>query len=247
MNDHSLDRQVASLAPITDEDIKSASLATTAAQLRTDIMKTPVPPPLGREVQAQRPERTARRRRPARVAALAALVALAMTATAAAAIVMDARTGLFGGGEGTEDGSGEFIRLDAPGASGIVDELGADIPLPPGGNFARLKSTFLRPSDDGAGVIMSESGITGVLALEAACQWTGYWLDGFHRGDSAQQAKAQQMLDEIPTWKVILASDAGGLVDQLRRRAEGARASDPARFMQDYQINCTGELSPVGN
>ncbi len=177
---------------------------------------------------------------------VATTAAVLIGGTAAAAVLVDARTGTFGLGGRSEDGSGEFIRLDAPGAADIVDELGEDIPLPPGGNFERLKSTLLKPDPDGTGIQMSESGIVNTLSYDAACQWTGYWLDGHERGDEQQKAAAQAMLDRIPSWPAIVSSDGGGVVEQLRRRAEGARANDPSQFMQDYQINCTGELSPIG-
>ncbi len=50
---------------------------------------------------------------------------------------------------------------------------------------------------------------------------------------------AQAVLDDIPTWPALVASDGGGLVDVLRRRAEGARAGNPDLFLGDYQLNCS--------
>ncbi len=246
MNHDSLNDQIAALAPLTDADVATPSLEVAATQLCEDIMSTPMLPTLDCDLATTGTTSQRRRRRgPARVAVIAAVAAVAMTATAAAAIVVEAGTGFFGGGEDSEEGSGELIRLDSPGAGDIVDELAVGIPLPPGGDFAEVKVNLLSPDDEGNGVLMTESGITSTLSYVAACQWTGYWLDAFERGDAAQQAEAQAVLDEIPTWDAIVASDGGGVVEQLRRRADGARAGDPARFMQDYQINCTGELSPT--
>lgn len=186
-----------------------------------------------------------RRRRSTGAVAIATAAIVLIGGTAAAAVLIEARTGRFGMGGQSEDGSGEFIRLDAPGAEAIVDDLAQDIPLPPEGNFDRLKATLLT-SPDGHGVEMSESGIVSTLSYDAACQWTGYWLDGYERGDERQKAEAVVVLDEIPSWPAIVTSDGGGVVEQLRMRARGAREGNPSLFMQDYRINCTGELSPTG-
>ncbi|MCA1694301.1 MAG: hypothetical protein LC749_05975 [Actinobacteria bacterium] len=246
MNDEEIDGLLASMARVSDRDVVLAPLGPAANQLRGDIMKTPT------IVGSSESDVTVRARRhlprrTTRVTLAATALAVLLTGTAAAAVVLQARTGWFGGGAGTEDGAGEFIRLDAPGAAEIVDEIGSEIPLPPGGDFSRLKSTFLRPDADGRGVQMTESGIENVLSYDAACQWTAHWLDGYYRGDAAQKQRALAVLEEIPTWHAIVSSDGGGVVAQLRTRAAGARDDDPERFMQDYQINCTSQISPTGS
>lgn len=244
MNDHELDELLASMAPITDDEVASARLGPVAEAMRGAIMTgTHQGGDYGDA--GARPSR--RSRRTTRMVIVATTAAVLIGGTAAAAVLVEARTGTFGLGGDSEDGSGEFIRLDAAGAGKIVDELGSDIPLPPKGNFDRLKSTLLQAEPDGTGVQMTESGIVTALSHDAACQWTGYWLDGHEQGNEQQKAQAQSMLDRIPTWPAIVSSDGGGTVEQLRRRAEAARANEPASFMQDYQINCTGELSPTGN
>ena len=244
MNDRELQELLASAAPFTDDDVASAHLESAAEKMREVIMAS------GHTLQtnigdAGTARRRRRRRRSPRMVIVATTAAILIGGSAAAAVFVEARTGRFGMGGQSEDGSGEFIRLDAAGAADIVDELGEDIPLPPGGSFERLKSTLLMPDPDGAGIEMSESGIENTLSYDAACQWTGYWLDGYERRDTRQKAAAQAMLDRIPSWPAIVSSDGGGVVDQLRRRAEGARANDPSQFMQDYQVNCTGELPPT--
>ena len=176
---------------------------------------------------------------------VAVAAALGVAATAAAADLLQAHTGLFGGGPGTEDGSGEFIRLDASDAARVVDRIGSHIALPPGANFDRWKANNLGASFLGRGASMTTSGIRASLEAAAACSWTGYWLDGYRRGDEPQKAMALTVLDEIPTWPATVASDGGGTVASLKIRAEGARTNHPELFMQDYQINCTGELSPT--
>ena len=244
MNDHDLQDLLVSAAPVTDEKIASARLGSTADAMRGAIMATTEIPTIeGARGAGQRRHR----RRSTKAVVVATVAAVLIGGTAAAAVLVEARTGRFGMGGQTEDGTGEFIRLDASGAAEIVDELGKDIPLPPGGNFDRLKSTMLKADPDGHGVEMSESGIVGTLAFNAACQWTGYWLDGYERGDEKQKAEALAVLDEIPSWPALVASDGGGVVSQLRLRADAARQNNPSLFMQDYKINCTGELSPTAD
>lgn len=245
MNDRELHELLVSVAPVTHEDVAAARLGATAEEVRGAIVAGDYTLETSTG-EADAPRRR-RRRRSARMVIVATTAAVLIGGTAAATVLVEARTGRFGLGPRSEDGSGEFIRLDAPGSAGIVNELGADIPLPPGGTFERLKSTLLRPDRDGHGVEMTESGIVSTLSYDAACQWTGYWLDGHERNDERQKAAAQAMLDRIPTWPAIVSSDGGGVVDQLVRRAEGARADDPSRFLQDYRINCTGEISPIAD
>ena len=239
MNDHDLQELLVSAAPITDEEIASARLGSTADAMRGAIMATTHMETVDGDSGNPR-----RRRRSTRAIVIATAAAVLIGGTAAAAVLIEARTGRFGMGGQSEDGSGEFIRLDAPGAEVIVDDLGEDIPLPPDGSFDRLKATLLTDAD-GRGVEMSESGILGALSLDAACQWTGYWLQGHERGDDQRKTEALSMLEKIPTWPAIVASDGGGVVEQLRQVAEGARQNDPSLFMQHYQVNCTGELSPT--
>lgn len=243
MNDHDLQELLVSVAPITDEEIASARLGSTADAMRGAIMATTHVDTV--ESAGRTPRR--RRRGSTRAVVLVTAAAVLIGGTAAAAVLIEARTGRLGGGAQSEEGSGEFIRLDAPGAATIVDDLGEDIPLPPGGSFDRLKSTLLTTPPDGHGVEMTESGILVTLYFDAACQWTGYWLDGYERGDDRQMSDALAMLEKISSWPAIVASDGGGVVAQLRLRAEGARRNDPSLFMQDYRVNCTGELSPTGD
>lgn len=116
MNHDSLNDQIAALAPLTDADVATASLEVAGSQLCEDIMSTQMLPTLDRDLPTTEATSQRRRRRgPARVAVIAAVATMAMTATAAAAIVVEAYTGFFGGGEDSEEGSGEFIRLDSRG------------------------------------------------------------------------------------------------------------------------------------
>lgn len=151
-----------------------------------------------------------------------------------------ARTGEFGRA-GSEEGAGEFIRLDAPDAAAVVDQIGSAIPLPPDASFDAWKATSLRPDPEtGGGSLMTEAGIRSSLSLVSACSWTGYWLDGFTRGDATTMSTAQAVLDRIPTWPAVVEADGGGIVEALRNRAEGARTKNPSLFAEDYRLNCQG-------
>ncbi|HJV09635.1 MAG TPA: hypothetical protein VJ653_08130 [Acidimicrobiales bacterium] len=221
MNEALVDELVRAATPCPDDLLASLPLEQAEAQLCAAIVARP-------------PLVVVPRRRVTRVL-VAGVVALSLTA---AAWAVGPRTGLFGGGPGSEEGSGEFIRLDAGGAGAILDDIAQRVSLPPGGSFEQAKTHLQRPEPDGRGRVMTESGIEAAFAGVAACQWTGYWLDGYQRGDAAQMARAQTVLDQIPTWPIIVASDGGGYVALLTRRAEGARAGDPSGFLPEYRVNC---------
>lgn len=177
-------------------------------------------------------------RRRARRGVVAGIVAAALTVTTAtAAGWISARTGVEA--DGSQDmGTGEMIRLDGSDLDAVVDRLSRGIPVPPGGGFQEW-TQGQRGTDP---TTMSSSGLRWTLAFVAACQWTGYWLDAFDRGDRTAMGRAQAVLDEIPAWPEFA---SGGITNLLRTRAEGARQGNPAMFQQDYDINCAG-ASPVG-
>lgn len=246
MNDHQLTETIAALARVRDDDI-SDDLRAAAEDVLNGILMTPSAAREPTVVSGH-----AYRSRRARFVAVAVAAAFAVGATAAAADhLVHAHTGWFSSGltadgRRTEGGPGESIRLDAPDAASVVDRIGAPIPLPPGADFDWWKEHNLGPSPEGVGVEMTTSGIRTSLESTAACAWTGYWLAGYKRGDEAQKSAALTVLEQIPTWPALVASDGGGVIDSLETRAEGARTNRPALFMQDYQVNCTGEL-PMTN
>lgn len=177
-------------------------------------------------------------RRRVRRGVVAGIVAAALTVTTAtAAGWISARTGVEADGS-QEMGTGELIRLDGSDLESVVDRLSRGIPLPPGGGFG----AWAQRQGDMDPTTMSSSGLRQTLAFVAACQWTGYWLDAFDRGDRAALSRAQAVLDEIRTWPEFA---SGGISNLLRTRAEGARQGNPALLQQDYDINCAG-ASPVG-
>lgn len=150
--------------------------------------------------------------------------------TAAAMSDLRARTGRFG--TGGEEGSGEWIRLDAPDAPDVILELAEGIELPPGQTFDRVIANLPdEPTEQ------TEDGIKSTLEFEAGCIWTGYWLDAVEANDTGAQDEAVAVLEEIPSWPALNASDGGGVTDAWRRNAELAAAGDVQGVLDN--LNCT--------
>jgi hypothetical protein len=144
-----------------------------------------------------------------------------------------ARTGRFG--TGGEEGTGEWIRLDVSEAPGVILEMADGIDLPPDHTFDRLISNLPDEPTE-----MTEDGIMNMLEFEAGCIWTGYWLEAVAAGDTESQARAQTVLDEIPTWPALNASDGGGVIDAWTRNAELAAQGDVQGVLDNlYTNNCT--------
>jgi len=144
-----------------------------------------------------------------------------------------ARTGEFG--TGGEEGFGEWIRLDAPDAPQVILEMSEGIELPPGQTFDRwIENLPDEPTSQ------TEDGIMSSLEFHAGCIWTGYWLEAVANKDTTAQAQAQAILDDIPTWPAMNASDGGGVIDAWRRNAELAAAGDVQGVLDNlYTNNCT--------
>jgi hypothetical protein len=151
----------------------------------------------------------------------------------AARAQVEARTGEFG--SGGEDGTGERIRLDSLDAPEVILELAEGIELPPGHAFDRVIENL---PEEPTG--MTEEGIRSMLEYEAGCIWTGYWLDAVEAGDPEARDQALAILDEIPTWPTLNATDGGGTVDAWRRNADLAAAGDVQGVLDNlYTNNCT--------
>lgn len=175
------------------------------------------------------------------IIAVTTLVTLSLGtgAAAAAGVGPFARTGKRAAGG--ENGTGEVIRVDAPDASSVIVRIGEGVPLPPGVTLQSISASFAAntPTEE------SESSIRSTIEFNAACRWTTYWLGSKFAGDTAAMAKAQAVLDMVPTWKATVASDvtgeAGGVVDSWRKIAAHTRASDAAAVATNsfYTVNCT--------
>jgi hypothetical protein len=153
--------------------------------------------------------------------------------TAAAVSDLQARTGKFG--TGGEEGFGEWIRLDAPDALEVILELAEGIKLPPRQTFDRMIENLPdEPTEQ------TEDGIKSTLEFEAGCIWTGYWLDAVEADDTDARDEAVAVLEEIPTWPALNASDGRGIIDAWTRNAELAAAGDVQGVLDNlYTNNCT--------
>jgi hypothetical protein len=160
-------------------------------------------------------------------------------AAAAAGVGPFARTGRQAAGG--ENGTGEIIRTDASDALGVIARVGEGVPLPPGASLQSISASFA----SNTATEESESSIRSTIEFNAACRWTTYWLASKSSGDAAAMAKAQAVLDVVPTWKATMASDVtgepGGVVDNWRKIAAQTRAADNVAVANNsfYTVNCS--------
>ncbi|TQS42361.1 hypothetical protein [Cryptosporangium phraense] len=184
------------------------------------------------------------RRRGTVVAASAALaVALAVGAPAAADFI-GLHTGEFGLPGKTENDTSEFLRADSPEFPALVEKLGRDYPLPPGGDYSHVLWLNEKAIADHGPYEFQERTLRWDVANDASCQWQKYWLDGYDRHDAAQQAAARKVLDEIPDWEGLKqASDNG--TDWEQRAAKAVRIGDVAGFRYLHGIMCGAATGPT--
>jgi len=179
-----------------------------------------------------RPERPRRTRR-GRWLLAGAVGTAALLGGAAAATGVFARTGRVG--PGGELGTGELIRTDAADAADVVAEIGAAIPLPPGGTWGALTEDL--PSDP---TVESSLGLRSTLEFHAACQWTGYWLEAEASGDRGASREALAVLRQVPTWPALNETDGGGTIALWTDIAAAAGRGDPDAVRDGgYTANCS--------
>jgi hypothetical protein len=175
----------------------------------------------------------------------AAVTALALTA---AGYGVSARTGLFGKGGDSEDGSGEFIRLDSPEASEIVSEMSTEFVFPPQFSIEDWLRNKVNAPEVAAsnvdistrGVVATEEAVRAELAFAASCAWATVWMnESDPQSRSARQAA--DVVRTLPDWPIFEEVDGGGIVDSLRQRAEWVAAGDRAALRRDLQINCASD------
>lgn len=214
-----LDEQLSSADPLRlGPDVDSALHA-----LREEILAMPA-------ISRSLPSRSKRI-----VVALGATAVFGVGVGAAAADghLFSARTGEHGRGE--EVGTSELIDVDAADAPEVIREITMDVPLPPGGSLEGWIEDVPDETD-----VWAEEGILSGAMFIASCQWAAYWLDAQASGDRVAQAEASAVLDEIPTWRAVVATDGGGIVRMHQRIADAARRGDPQALRDaGYQVNCT--------
>ena len=179
----------------------------------------------------------ARKRRPARrtIAGIAlAATLVAGGATAAAAGWTSVHTGHFGQPGDTEDKPGqEFLNMAGDDMPRLELQLAKGIPFAPGDDAQAYIPRLLHSGE------MQADGIRSTLTDDALCGWWGYWLQANQRGDTTAQARATAILEQAPTWPLVVATDGGGVVTQDRQIAQGARDGEPAAIQQAFTANCT--------
>ncbi len=175
-----------------------------------------------------------RKRRRLMITGVVAAGTLALGGTAVASGVIPLHTGQHGRPGLTESDTSEFLRMDSPELPAAIDRYGRGIPLPPGGDWSFAKRVL--PAK--VPTQMQVTGLKATLALQSACQWDMYWLNARARHHSPQVRAAQRTLDAIPTWKIIIATDGGGMADSFRQAAAAARHGDPRLVRQHVAANC---------
>lgn len=215
--------------PVQEGDLSSGSVHAALAALRDDI----------RDLDRVSVPITRRRGRRRLVLGLAA-IAVAGSATVAAAGAAGVFTHTGRQAEGGENGTGEYLRLDAPDAGAVLREMGADIPLPPGATFDGIEDRL--PDEP---VEQATSGVMAFLEQNAACMWGAYWLDARSRGDVTALAEAQVGIDRLQTRPRLTSTAASGEPPESQRRywarwAAAARSGDPQTLRDaGYSANCT--------
>jgi hypothetical protein len=210
-----VDRQLKAADPLR---LDLAALPEQAAQaLVKEIVMQPTetPAPAGRR----------RRTRTAVIAAVAVL-AIGVPGTALG-VYQGIRSGLFGtGGEAVE--GEEFYRTEAPEITGVMRELAAEFPLPPGADYGRLMARY--PTREP--MLVQRTGLGQEVSFYAACAWYRHWL----AGDAAQRDRAQATMDTIASWRYWRFAGDGGQI--FGRIAREARAGDDTTLKQFVTANC---------
>jgi len=223
MTEGTLDERLSAADPV---GAHSPEILSALSALREEILTMPTTAPV------DTPRRSSRRKQV--VAGLGVAVILGVGATGAAASGLLAHTGLYG--SGGEEGSGEIIDLGAPDAPTAVEDLGTDIPLPPGADAAAAAADMTEnPS------LMTEEAIEGTLSWKAACAWATAWLEADAAGDTALKAQAQATLDETPSWPALVANNPDGGVKAMWQAIAAAAHADDASALRasGYTANCT--------
>lgn len=202
-------------------------------QMREVIMETIIEPSRSRRVSR-------------RIAVLAASLAVAMLGAASVQadrldltledVLRDPSILFTADGARLESLSGEYPELEVEPheAEEAIARLAADIPLPPGGSWDRLRQSL-----EESPASMDELGFRAMLEYNAACQWYGFWLNAQDIGDEDQAAVALSVLKEIPTWQSLQARDSGGVTSVFERLSADAHSGDPAFVREWHTINCT--------
>jgi hypothetical protein len=231
MDDHALDQRLAQADPV-QTGLLGRDVTEALSALREELITMtdqPIEDPASHK-----------RRRPFRATAIVTGLVLLTGATAAAAPKIIARTGMFG--QGGDNGTGEYIRLDAPDAIKAINQVGSDIPLPPGADWTSFASHF-----QGDPAESSESALHGDLQLVATCSWMSFWLDSHAKKDASGEQAAVAMLGTMQSWNWSHVLPEGSEQHELKVMAAAARAGD-TDTIKNYH-GCFGpvQMDPSAN
>lgn len=171
------------------------------------------------------------RRRRGLVTAVAAAGAIAVSGGVAAAGWHSSHTGI-AVDEGPI-GTSELMDISGDDFVQFAREAAAGIPFPPGDNA----DPYIRDAFPHSGLV-SANGVRTWLSEDAQCAWEGYWLQARADGDTSAQAAATAVLQQIPSWPELVASDGGGVIDLARTVAAAAAAVRTDTVRQVWSVNC---------
>jgi hypothetical protein len=145
-----------------------------------------------------------------RVLILVAAVVLALGATVAVASVLTAHTGRYPTpADEAMGGPGELLNPTAPDFRGVLRQISADIPYPPGYEYWRdfFISDEVRTDAGETDTLVSTGAIHGWLAASAYCAWIQSWRQADLRRDTAAAARAKAVIAAAPGWKAVTDED----------------------------------------
>lgn len=112
-------------------------------------------------------------------------------------------------------------------------------PLPPGTDTEAYVAEF---SDQGLRFrgSMSDRAVQSSVAYYGVCAWLTAWERRDAAGDAVGAADAVAAIRRAIAVEALAATDGGGVIDNLRRRADDASRGDRASVQQELANNCTG-------
>jgi len=197
------------------------------------------------EVRARSPRR---RRHRLMVGLVAGLI---VVPTTAAAVVGGMHTGFFepeppeGLSSMAEPGE-EWLNTWDPEIISVVQDLTTEFPLPAGATYGPLLKRFPLPSKEPYGkMMMQRTGLAGMVADYARCEWYQDWL----KGDTTQRAADQTTIDAMPSWKYwrFATDDTTGRnqgLEDLNTIASETRVGKTTMITGHIEANCLGR-SPL--
>lgn len=170
-----------------------------------------------------------------RTAIATTVILAAGTGVAAAAGLIDMHTGVFGESGMTENDTSEYLNSTGAETPALMRSYVEEMPLAPGYSADPLIERFT----SGENVIVQAAGLRGQVFAWSSCSWELTWLDAHAAGDTAAQADATDVLNQIPDWPVVPLVDGDGSVTAtFRSIAKAATAGDPGPIQRDAAINC---------